>query len=389
MAHSKNYPQHSLTEKLKAFIQLEAFGGILLMIAAVAALCVANSPLAEWYDFVLHDLHFSIGFLSDSATHMTLNKSILHWINDGLMAIFFFLVGLEIKRELMHGELSSKDRALLPLIAAIGGVAIPALIFFAINYPYEENWRGWAIPTATDIAFALGVLMLLGPRVPLALKVLLTAIAIIDDLGAILIIAFFYSTGIDIPSLAVAGAACGVLFALNRAEVGSTAAYVMTGFVLWMALLHSGIHPTIGGVLTALAIPMKDEDGPEYTPVETLIHRLHPWVAYGILPLLGSPLTLGIVAGLVLGKTIGIFSFTMLAIKTPYCAELPDTNWKQILGMAMLCGIGFTMSLFIGELALPGGDNAVEIRLGVLGASTISAILGYTLLRSETNKPIA
>jgi len=259
----------------KEFVRMEAFGGILLVLSAMVAIMIANSPLADLYSYLLKDVHFTIGFVGPDGGGPFLEKTVLHWINDGLMAVFFFLVGLEIKREVLRGELAARDKALLPVLMAIGGVAAPALIYAAFNAGPEGAVSGWAIPSATDIAFSLGVLALLGSRAPLSLKVLLTAIAIIDDLMAILIIAFFYSGGLAITPLIVAAFAVAGLIVLNRLSVVRTAPYVLVGFVLWLALLKSGMHPTIGGVLTAFAIPLTCSRRPWLTPVETLEHSLH------------------------------------------------------------------------------------------------------------------
>ncbi len=390
---AKTRPVYTITERLLAFLHLEASAGIILVIAAVLAMVVANSPLAGLYNTALKELVFTIGFSVPDVLNATLSKPLLLWINDGFMAIFFFLIGLEIKREFKNGALSSPQHALLPAIAAIGGMAAPMLVFMAVNQHHPENWRGWAIPAATDIAFALGVLSLLGSRVPLSVKVFLTAIAVMDDLGAIIIIALFYTADLNIVALLVAMSCCAGLLLLRRFDVMSVAAYVLVGFVLWVALLKSGIHPTIGGVLTALAIPgVKGEE---------IEHRLHAWVAYGILPLFAfanagvslagvtldnllAPLTLGIALGLIIGKVVGVFSFTQLALRLRLCAPLDGVNWQHILGVAFLCGIGFTMSLFIGELAVSGSHAHVDIRLGVIMGSLVSATFGYLILSRAT-----
>ncbi|MES2728501.1 MAG: Na+/H+ antiporter NhaA [Pseudomonadota bacterium] len=366
-------PSFVMTAKLRAFLRLEASAGIILFLAAVLAVIIANTPFAGLY-------------------HATL-KPLLLLINDGLMAVFFFLVGLEIKREFKTGNLASRSHAMLPAIAAVGGMVLPMLIYLAVNINHPENWRGWAIPAATDIAFALGVLSLLGSRVPISVKVFLTAIAVMDDLGAIVIIALFYTADLNIAALLMAGLACVGLLSLRARRVMAPAAYVLVGCVLWAALLKSGVHPTIGGVLTALAIPGKSGG--------RLEHRLHPWVAYGILPIFAfanagvslagiglvdfvAPLTLGITLGLVIGKMVGVFAFAQMAIWLRWCAPLAGVNWRHILGVAMLCGIGFTMSLFIGELAVGGEDGHKAIRLGVIAGSLISAVLGYAVLRRAT-----
>lgn len=385
----------------REFLRMEAAGGIMLVIAAALALIVANSPLYAFYDFILNDVDFTIGFVGPENGGPFLQKSVLHWINDGLMAVFFFLVGLEIKREVLRGELASKDRALLPLVMAVGGVALPASIYYMLNLGEGGVPHGWAVPAATDIAFSLGVLALLGSRAPLSLKVMLTAIAIIDDLMAILIIAFFYSGGVALIPLVVAVCAALVLMAFNRTRVMIIAPYILVGFVLWTALLKSGVHPTIGGVLTAFAIPLSCPKRPWLTPVETLEHALHPWVSYMILPVfafanagvsfaglgfdyLFHPVTLGIAAGLFIGKQCGVFVPLFLMVKSGYSRLPEDAGWLQLYGMAVLCGIGFTMSLFIGELAFDDHATQSAVRLGVLGGSLLSAVTGYLVIRFAT-----
>lgn len=382
----------------KSFFRLEAAGGILLVIAATLALIIANSPLLEIYHYFLNDVKFTIGFGTSSEHLFGLSKPLLLWINDGLMAIFFFLVGLEIKREIMRGELSTREQALLPALAAIGGMAVPALIYYFINHPNPETVRGWAIPSATDIAFSLGVLALLGSRVPVSLKILLTAIAVIDDLGAILIIAFFYSDQVLMTPLLIAGAAIAGLVLLNLRGVSRIAAFVLLGTVLWFAFLKAGIHPTLAGVITALCIPLTCSRHPDRNPVETLEHYLHPWVAFMVLPIFAfanagvpfsgiswasfsEPVTFGIICGLFFGKLIGIFGILFLAIKTGLCRMPKDASWLHLWGLAHLCGIGFTMSLFIGELAFAGhSEFQAPLRLGVLSGSLLSAAAAYAIL---------
>jgi Na+:H+ antiporter, NhaA family len=378
------------------FFRLEAAGGILLMIAAVCALVVANTPLYAFYDYILHQMKFSIGFSADTGFDFELKKSVLLWINDGLMAIFFLLVGLEIKKELTIGALSNRSKALLPAIAAIGGMLVPGLIFVAVNHENPEYLRGWAIPCATDIAFALAVLSLLGSRVPVELKVLLTAIAILDDLGAILIIALFYTENLNIYSLILAFIPLFGLFVLNKRGVSHISPYIVLGCILWLLVLKSGVHATMAGVITALFIPVRIP-GEARSPNKRLEHGLHPWVAFLILPLFGFanagvpfhgmgleslsyPVTLGIILGLVVGKQLGIFGAIVLAIKAGWCPKPEGTSWIQLYAVSILCGIGFTMSLFIGGLAFDGMENQAAVRLGVLVGSIISAIMGYILL---------
>jgi NhaA family Na+:H+ antiporter len=370
----------------------------LLVVAAFIAILIANSPLYSYYDYVLHVMRFRIGFDAyDGAFDFEIKKSLLHWINDGFMAIFFFLVGLEIKRELVAGELSSRSRALLPALAAVGGMIVPALVYMSINLNTPENHVGWAIPAATDIAFALGVLSLLGSRAPFRLKILLTAIAVIDDLGAIIIIALFYTSELYMPSLMIAAVALATLFILNRRGVSSVSPYILIGIILWICVLKSGVHATLAGVATAFFIPMTCRKDPSYSPCAHLEHGLHPWVTFGILPLfafanagvpfagmglhsLGDPLTLGIIAGLVVGKQIGIFTTLFIVIKSGLSPMPSNSTWLHLYGVSILCGIGFTMSLFIGGLAFDTLFQQAEIRLGVLVGSVTSAVLGFLVL---------
>lgn len=377
---------------LREFLRLEAASGIILVIAAALAMIMANSPLGHLYA-ALFDIPVTV-----QVGGLGIAKPLLLWINDGLMAVFFLLVGLEIKREIREGELSSRDQALLPCIAALGGMIVPAAIYAALNWGDDAALRGWAIPTATDIAFALGVLTLLGSRVPVSLKVFLTALAIIDDLGAVVIIALFYTANLSVESLALAGVALAVLFALNKMNVVRISAYVLVGVALWVFVLKSGVHATLAGVALAMAIPTRDPDDPERSPLRAVEHRLHVWVAYGILPLfafanagvslagvslaaLFESLPLGIALGLFFGKQIGVFGATWLAVKSGVGRMPEGTNWAQIYGAAILAGIGFTMSLFIGTLAFDGHEQAAQVRIGVLGGSTVAALLGYFFLR--------
>ena len=370
----------------------------MLVIAAAVALLIANTPLFPFYDYVLNGIKFHFGFVSqENGFNLQLEKSILLWINDGLMALFFFLVGLEIKRELVEGELSTRDRALLPALAAIGGMVVPALIFWAINKDHSSNLSGWAIPSATDIAFALGVLALLGSKVPVSLKILLTAIAVIDDLGAIIVIALFYGHGLHPVPLYFAAAALAGLFMLNHRNVCSIPAYVILGVILWVSVLESGVHATLAGVVAALFVPTRDRRDPEYSPLKTLEHSLHPWIVFGVLPLfafanagvpfsgmgfhsLVDPVTLGIILGLFFGKQLGIFSVLFIAIKLGLSAKPAGASWVQLYGVSILCGIGFTMSLFIGGLAYNDVEMQAAVRLGVLLGSVLSAGVGYLIL---------
>jgi NhaA family Na+:H+ antiporter len=323
--------------------------------------------------------------------------SVLHWINDGLMAIFFLLVGLEIKREMIGGELNSWTRRALPMIAAVGGMLVPALFFFAFNWEHPDQWRGWAIPTATDIAFALGVLSLFGSRVPNSLKVFLTSLAIMDDLGAILIIAIFYASDLSWMYLGGAAGTAAVLFALNAAGITRLWIYLPLGLLLWGCMLFSGVHATLAGVIVAMAIPIDAKRSGAASPLHTLEHALVPWVAFFVVPLFGfanagvplegislammfSPLPLGVIAGLFLGKQIGIMGSVFLAQRLKV-AQLPaGASWREIYGVSLLCGIGFTMSLFIGLLAFPDAERDHLIKLGVLIGSLLSAIVGSFVL---------
>lgn len=394
-----NSDHYGLLDSLRHFIQLESAGGVFLMIAAVAAIIIANSPLFGIYDHILNGVNFRIGFDDlQGSFDLELKKSLLLWINDGFMAIFFFLVGLEIKREIKDGELSSRARALLPAMGALGGMIVPAAIYYFINMDTPENIAGWAIPAATDIAFALGVLALLGTKAPTSLKILLTAIAVIDDLGAILIIAFFYSHGLVIEPLYFAAAALVVLLIMNLRGVVSVAPYILVGIILWVAVLKSGVHATLAGVVTALFIPDTIPPGKEKSPCYNLVHSLHPWVAFGILPVFalanagvpftgmglhsfGEPVTLGIILGLLVGKPLGIFTLLFITIKAGWSPKPAKASWAHLFAVSILCGIGFTMSLFIGGLAFKSIEMQAEVRLGVLSASVVSAIIGYMIFK--------
>ncbi len=369
---------------LAGFITGEAKAGLILMGAAVLALIVANSPLAGAYNAVLHAA--------------LLGKSLAHWINDGLMVVFFFLVGLEIKREVVVGELSTRAKAALPVIAAAGGMAGPAIIYAALNAGDSDALRGWAIPTATDIAFALGILALVGSRVSPALKVFLTALAVIDDLGAILIIAIFYTADLSGLALAAAALCIAVLVAMNRFGVRAIAAYVVVGVLFWLAVLESGVHATVAGVVTALCIPA-DQEGDAPSPSVRLEGGVHPYVIYLILPLFAfanagvalghitaaavfDPVTLGIVLGLFFGKQAGVLAAAYGARALGW-VQLPGSP-GQFYGIALLTGVGFTMSLFIGNLAFTGPERLAEVKIGVLAGSLISGIAGYLIMRSAS-----
>lgn len=381
---------------LRAFLESEAAGGIVLMAAAALALLVANSPWAETYR---HLLHLETGpVLSPKLGPMTVHL----WINDALMAVFFLLVGLEIKRELVDGRLSTWDQRRLPVIAAAVGMAVPALIYLALASGGPGLARGWAIPAATDIAFAIGVLALLGSRAPTSLKLFLTTVAIADDLGAVAIIALAYTQSLNLPALAAAAVILLALHAFGRRQVRSLRPYLIGAALLWYAVLLSGVHATVAGVLAASAVPALRTpgrpDSPD-SPLHRLEHAIGPWVAFLIVPLFGfanagvplagvsldrllAPLPLGIAAGLFLGKQLGIFAAVRLSVRFGLASRLRGATWLQVYGVAMLCGIGFTMSLFIGALAFPGDpDRIEEAKLGILLGSGLSAVGGYALLR--------
>ncbi|MGH8728526.1 MAG: Na+/H+ antiporter NhaA [Burkholderiales bacterium] len=378
---------------IQEFLHKESAGGIVLALAAAIALLISNSPLANLYDSLLATA------VALQAGDFKLAKPLLLWINDGLMAVFFLLVGLEIKREILEGELSSVAQSLLPGVAAIGGMVLPAAIYTAFNWSDPVARAGWAIPAATDIAFALGVLSLLGKRVPISLKIFLTAVAVIDDLGAIVIIALFYTADLSTAMLFGAALATLTLLVLNLAGVTRIAAYVIVGTVLWVTVLKSGVHATLAGVILAFAIPLRARDEENHSPLKHLEHTLHPWVAFGVLPIfafanagvsfsgmspatLVEPVPLGITLGLFLGKLIGVFGASFLLIKAGV-AKLPESaGWTELAGVALLCGIGFTMSLFIGSLAFEQQSGKFDglLRLGVISGSIASAVVGYVVL---------
>ena len=370
------------------FVESEASGGVVLMASAALGLVVANSAFAGNYTELLHT---KVGGLH-----------VLHWINGGLMALFFLLVGLEIKREILAGELDSWPRRALPFMAALGGMIVPAVIFFAINWRTPDTWRGWAIPTATDIAFALGVLSLFGSRIPNSLKVFLTSLAIMDDLGAILIIALFYAADLSTSALGVAALLTAALFALNWFGIMRLAPYLLLGVLLWGCMLFSGIHATLAGVVLAMTIPVgssadENRDNGAGSPLHHLEDALGPWVAFLVLPVFGfanagvslagasldtllAPLSLGIAAGLFFGKQIGIMISVFIASRTGL-ADLPaGASWREIYGVALLCGIGFTMSLFIGLLAFADAEHEAMTKLAVLAGSLLSAFAGAAIL---------
>jgi NhaA family Na+:H+ antiporter len=376
---------------LLRFLSSESAGGAALVAAAVLAMVFYNSPLARFYE----------AFLATEAAvqvaDFVVRKPLLLWINDGLMAIFFLLVGLELKREFLEGELSTRAQATLPAACAIGGMAVPALIYVAINAGEPENLAGWAIPAATDIAFALGVLAMLGARVPTSVKVLLMAIAVFDDLGAIIVIALFYTDQLSLTSLVLAAVALAALVGLNLAGVSRIAPYIIVGVLLWVCVLKSGVHATLAGVTLAFTIPNAVGRGDSRSPLRTLEHGLHPWVAFFVLPLFAfanagvsfdgitlatftDPVKLGIFFGLFLGKPIGIAGVAWLMIRRGIVPMPDGANFLMLLGMSWLAGIGFTMSLFIGGLAWEHADFFAQIRLGVILGSLASATVGLLLL---------
>lgn len=378
------------------FFAQESAPGIVLTLAALAALLVSNSPWGAWYQFFL-SIPGQV-LIGDQA--LVLSKPLVVWVNDLWMAVFFFLVGLEIKREFLEGELSGPGQLLLPAVAALGGMLMPALIYTAINWGDSTALRGWAIPAATDIAFALGIVALLGSRVPVSLKVFLTAVAIIDDLGAIVVIALFYTANLSWPMLAGALLSGAVLFVLNRLRITRVDVYIVVGLLMWVCVLKSGVHATLAGVITALAIPMRDARG--QSPLASIEHGLHPWVAFGVLPMfaftnagvvldgvsfstLMSPVPLGIGLGLVAGKAIGVFGAALLLVRSGLAQAPAHASTLQLLGVSMLCGIGFTMSLFIGGLAFAGlgPQFELQLKLGVLGGSLVAGVLGTWLLRTH------
>ena len=376
---------------IREFLRRESAGGIVLMAAAVLAFILTNSPLADLY-LGFFDLHLSL-----KVGDIGLDKSLGHWISDGLMAIFFFLVGLEIKHALIKGELSSPRKAALPIIAAVGGMAVPAAVYAAFNMDSPETMPGWAIPAATDIAFAMGVLSLLGPRVPDSLKIFLMALAIIDDLGAIVIIAIFYTADLSALALGLAAIGIAVLIAMNLLNVQRLAAYLLVGLYVWACVLESGVHATLAGTIVGLCVPLHSPKGQEYSLARRCIDGLHPWVAFAIMPAfafanagvslaglswdtLAAPVSLGIALGLFLGKQIGVMVAVLLARVTGLAALPEGASWGQVYGVAILTGIGFTMSLFIGSLAFATPDHIVETRLGVIGGSILSALAGLLVL---------
>ena len=387
-------------KSLTQFLRTESSGGVLLIIAAVLAMVVANSPFSELY---LNFLHTEIQI---RVADIDINKSFSHWINDGLMAVFFLLIGLEVKQELVEGALASRKKSLFPIIAAAGGMLAPALVYLSFNSADPEAVKGWAIPAATDIAFALGVLSLLGKRVPVNLKIFLLALAIMDDLGVIIIIALFYTVDMSVLSLSLACACMCLLWLLHRYNIMTLTPYLIIGWLLWVAVLKSGVHATLAGVVIGFAIPLYRKDDKNdvenpHSPAKTLARWLHPWTKYLILPLfafanagvsltniqfsdMASALPIGVALGLFIGKPLGIFSISWFAVRFKI-ATLPEgVNFKQVFAVSVLCGIGFTMSMFITSLAFADPVMADLARLGILLGSTLAAVFGYYLLACAT-----
>ncbi len=393
-----------MTDFVKECLKKESSVGILLMIATVLAMIFANSPLHIIYDFILDTpLEIRLG------RHIHIGKPLLLWINDGLMAVFFFLIGLEVKREVLVGQLSSRAQIVLPGVAAVGGMIVPAMVYVMLNVGNSAALNGWAIPAATDIAFALGILALLGDRVPASLKIFLLALAIMDDLGAIVIIAIFYSGDLSMTMLVLSAICLAILIVFNRLKIDNIAPYIWVGVFLWIFVLKSGVHATLAGVALAFLIPLKSKKDPEHSPLEHLEHALHPWVSYLVLPIfafanagiplsgmglsdLFQPVPLGIMLGLTVGKLVGVYGFSTAAIKMGI-AQIPEkANRQHLFGVAALCGVGFTMSLFIGGLAFEhvGGDAATYLtshRIGILSGSLIAGISGYLILKFASSKP--
>lgn len=386
-----------ITKPFKEFFKLESASGLVLLFAATIALIISNSNLESFYFSALQK------YISVGIGNFSLKLSAIHWINDVFMTVFFFLVSLEIKREIVQGELSNPKQALLPIIGAVGGMVIPAAIYIIININSPETLKGWAIPSATDIAFSLGVLSLLGKRVPISLKIFLTALAIIDDLGAIIIIAFFYSGNVEVYYLLLMLAAVIVLFAFNKFNIRSFIPYLLVGILLWEFTHKSGIHATISGVLLALLIPHDKVDGKKSLLLR-LEHAIAPYVAFGIMPIFAfanagvsldginlrsllSPVPLGILCGLFFGKQIGVFLFAYISVKLNLAQKPNNTNWTSLYAVSVLTGIGFTMSLFVGNLAFVSSPMYLDgVKIGVLSGSLLSTLVGYFLLTISTKK---
>lgn len=398
MAQTK-LPLRSVFAPVRALFVSDASAGVLLILVAAAAMLAANSELASEYSQLFNG---KLGW-----TPIAKLDTLHYWINDGLMAIFFFVVGLEVKREIICGQLSSPEQRRLPILAAIAGMLAPAAVYVFIVGPDSELTRGWAIPAATDIAFAMGVLGLLGSRVPASLRLFLLTVAIVDDIGAVMVIAAFYTANIKMVWLVASIVVVGVMMAMNRLHVSRIFPYIVVALVLWFCVLNSGVHATIAGVVAALTVPMHRKDGNSL--LEKIEHGLAPWSAYAIVPIFGfanagvnlsgigmekmlDPLPLAVAAGLVFGKQLGIFTIIVLAAKIGFAKQPKGASWAEIWGVSVLCGIGFTMSLFIGELAFTGSTETArllrdEAKIGILAGSVISAVLGFVILRLTTEHP--
>lgn len=387
---TKNDP----TSLIHDFFRLETAGGILLIAAAALAILFANTPLSVYYELLLDTV------MQVRVGNFEINKPLLLWINDGLMAIFFFTIGLELKRELVEGELSDLNSIVLPAVGAVGGMVVPSAIYFAFNHDNHVALQGWAIPAATDIAFALGVLSLLGSRVPISIKIFLTSLAIFDDVGAIVIIALFYTANISMGALIVVAACLPILFIMNKRNITKRSAYIFVGIIMWVATLKSGVHATLAGITLAMFIPMRSNSDHSYSPLKSMEHDLHPLVSFLILPVFAfanagldlrgismeqvmHDVPLGVAAGLFAGKQIGIFCFCWIVVALGF-AQLPKPlTWPQLYGTSALCGIGFTMSLFIGGLAFEetGVNLIFDERLGIIVGSLASGIVGFLVLQ--------
>lgn len=390
-------PENIIVQRWKRFIQTDASSGIILVVAATIAMLLANSPMSATYNSFLE---FPVAIKLGS---FEISKPLILWINDGLMALFFFVVGLEIRRELFYGQLSKPSQIVLPFIAAVAGIAIPALIYVAFNSGDAIAMNGWAIPSATDIAFALGIFFLFGKHLPPSLKLFLLSVAIIDDIGAVMIIALFYSQDLATNSLLIAGFGLTLLFVFNRLQLENKTPFVLVSIIVWAAVLKSGVHATLAGFAVAWFIPIAKEKSKSMS--YSIEHGLHPWIAFFVLPLfafgnagvsligvelseLFTPISIGIIGGLFVGKQLGIFAACYLAIKLKLCKLPKDATWQQLYGVCLLCGVGFTMSLFIGSLAFEeqGLAYLTQVKVGVLVGSLLSAVAGAWLLTRSANK---
>ena len=389
---------------LQKFFTTEAIGGMLLLAAAIMAMVLKNSAYGESYSaFLETPVAITIGVMDGA---LDIEKPLLLWVNDGLMAIFFFMIGMEVKREILIGQFSDIKQTILPIIAGIGGIAVPAIFYYLLTIDNPEAIQGWAIPTATDIAFALGILALVGPGVPVALKLFLMTLAIIDDIGALAIIAFFFTSKLSVTAIIVSGISVAALIIMSMRGVTRLAPYIVVGLILWASVLKSGVHATLAGVILGFCIPMGPREPGRETesPLQMLIHEVHPWAAFFILPLfafanagislagmkladLFTGVPLAIMVGLLVGKQVGVFGFSWLAIKMKLC-ELPEgISWQQLYGAAILCGVGFTMSLFIGSLAFEEGGvlgTTRPDRLGIIAGSLLAGIAGFVVLKLAT-----